>query len=204
LPKETFFNLPEKKQERVIEAAIEEFATYPFHKARITAIADNAGIAKGSFYQYFKDKKDLYKYIIELTVEKKLTYINKEMMVNREKYNFFQILREIYLSGIRFAEENPRLIPIGFMLINDKKLYHEIFGEYKDQSSDFFQQLLIQGKAKGDLDPAIDPVLVSKMLTSISYSLGDLIYEDGTLDMNDMEIIDQMLHFIENGIKKRE
>lgn len=89
MPKDTFFNLPEEKRERIIDAAIDEFAAYPFHQARVTAIADQAGIAKGSFYQYFEDKKDLFKHLIELMVEKKLSYINRDMVESKEKYGFF-------------------------------------------------------------------------------------------------------------------
>lgn len=204
MPKETFYNLPEEKRERVIEAALEEFGAYPFHQARVTAIAEKAGIAKGSFYQYFEDKKDLYKYLIGLLVEKKLGYINQEMMVNRENYSFFQILREVYLCGIRFAKANPRLLPIGLMLAKDERLCREILGEYEDQSADFFLALLEEGKAKGAINPEIDLELAAKMLTSLNYSLVDMIYEDGRVDLDDMEIIDQMLYFIENGIKKRD
>ena len=32
MPKPTFFNLPAQKRERIIEAAIDEFATHPFTK----------------------------------------------------------------------------------------------------------------------------------------------------------------------------
>ncbi|MGI6609073.1 MAG: TetR/AcrR family transcriptional regulator [Limnochordia bacterium] len=80
MPKETFFNLPAAKRERVVEAALEEFATRSYHEARVTAIVDAAGIAKGSFYQYFEDKKDLFRYLMELIVEKKLEYINRHML----------------------------------------------------------------------------------------------------------------------------
>ncbi|HBT16405.1 MAG TPA: TetR/AcrR family transcriptional regulator, partial [Firmicutes bacterium] len=59
-----------------------------------------------------------------------------------------------------------------------------------------------QGRTEGAIDPTIDLILISKMLTSISYSLTDFVYEDGKLDLDDMEIIDQMLYIIENGIKK--
>ena len=96
LPKETFFNLPPDKRERVIDAALDEFAERSYHDARVTAIAENAGIAKGSFYQYFEDKKDLFKYIIGLVADKKLEYINKDMMENMQDYSFFQVLRELY------------------------------------------------------------------------------------------------------------
>ncbi|NLY51524.1 MAG: TetR/AcrR family transcriptional regulator, partial [Firmicutes bacterium] len=78
MPKDTFFNLPEDKRQRIIDAAIDEFAHRSFHDARITAIVDAAGIAKGSFYQYFEDKKDLFKYIIGLIAERKIEYINQD------------------------------------------------------------------------------------------------------------------------------
>lgn len=203
MPKSTFFNLPEEKRERVIEAAIDEFAKRSYHKARITAIADKAGIAKGSFYQYFEDKKDLFKYIIELTVNKKLEYINQDMLANMQKYSFFQLLRELYLSGFRFAKEHPRLLAIGLSLLNNQSLYDEIFGEQKEKSFDFFRRLLEKGIADKEVDPAIDPVLVSRLLTMLNYILVDFIYEDGKLDLDDMVIIDKMLYIIENGIKKR-
>ncbi len=203
MPKDTFFNLPKEKQERIIEAAIDEFATHPFHQARVTVIAEQAGIAVGSFYQYFADKKDLYKYLMGLLVEKKLSYINSDMVKNKDKYDFFQLLREVYLSGFRFAKENPRLLPIGLMLANDKELYREIFGEYEDQSAEFFQQLLEYGQVQGAIDPAINPKIMGKILTGMLYSLTDFIMEDGKFDLDDMKIIDQMLYFIENGLRKK-
>ena len=203
MPKDTFFNLLEEKRERIIEAAIDEFATHSFYQARVTAIADQAGIAKGSFYQYFEDKMDLFKYLLDLLVEKKMTYINQDMIVNRNKYDFFQLLREAFLSGIRFAKENPRLLPIGIMLANDQELYQEIWGEHQDTSAEFFQQLLEYGKAQGALDPAIDLKLAATMLTGMVFSLTDIIMEDGKLDLDDMKIIDQMLYLVENGLKKK-
>ena len=204
MPKPTFFNLPAQKRERIIEAAIDEFATHPFHQARVTAIAEQAGIAMGSFYQYFEDKKDLYKHLMQLLVEKKLSYINSDMVKNKGKYSFFQLLREVYLSGFRFAKENQRLLPIGMMLANDKELYQEIYGEHEDRSAEFFRDLLEYGKEQGEIDPAIDMKVVAKLLTGMTFSLTDFIWEDGKLDLDDMEIIDKMLYFIENGLKKKE
>jgi len=203
MPTETFFNLPEEKKQRIIEAAIDEFSRYSFHKARVTAIADNAGIAKGSFYQYFEDKKDLYKYLMEIIAEKKLSYINKDMLMNREKYGFFQLLREVFLSGIRFAKENPRLVPIGEMLVADKDLLNELYGEHQYLSYDFFKELLKFGRDKGEIDPDADLDFLARMLSGLTYSLVDLVMEDGKIDMDDMKIYDKMLHFVENGIKKR-
>ena len=53
MPKDTFFNLPEDKRALICKVALEEFGEYTFDQASINRIVAKAGIAKGSFYQYF-------------------------------------------------------------------------------------------------------------------------------------------------------
>lgn len=56
---ETFYNLPTEKQERIINAASQEFISCPYEKTSINRIIEQAKIPKGSFYQYFDSKEDL-------------------------------------------------------------------------------------------------------------------------------------------------
>lgn len=60
---ETFLRLPEEKRNRFLEAAWEEFTSVPFEEASINKIVRRARIPRGSFYQYFSDKEDLFFYI---------------------------------------------------------------------------------------------------------------------------------------------
>lgn len=60
MPKETFYNLPQDKRQRIINAAIDEFSKEHYSNVTINAIVKAAGIPKGSFYQYFENKDDLY------------------------------------------------------------------------------------------------------------------------------------------------
>ncbi|MDI3548556.1 MAG: hypothetical protein PWR10_2208 [Halanaerobiales bacterium] len=203
MPKDTFFNLSESKRGRVVAAAIDEFASYPFHKASVTRIIKKAGIASGSFYQYFEDKKDLYMYIIKLIGDKKMEYLNY-VLQRFDSLDFFQMLRELYLAGIRFARDNPKLDAIGNNLIkNSDQLYKDIIGDQKPMAIHFFEEMLQKGIEKGGVDPAIDTRLVAEMLLAINLSISELIYEDGQVNMNDMELIDKMLYVIENGIRKK-
>lgn len=59
MPKETFLKLPQEKKEKIIEAAKNELKRVPLEQASIKNIVENAGIARGSFYQYFENKEDL-------------------------------------------------------------------------------------------------------------------------------------------------
>src|SRR5690625_320078 len=76
LPKQTFFNLPEEKQETLIQAAKNEFSRVPLNEASIANIVKNAQIPRGSFYQYFEDKEDAFFYLLELA-----TKVNKDKFI---------------------------------------------------------------------------------------------------------------------------
>mgnify|MGYP000848861992 CR=1 FL=1 len=65
MPKQTFFNLPEQKRRTLLEAAEREFTRVPIYEASIANIIKIANIPRGSFYQYFEDKEDLYFYLLD-------------------------------------------------------------------------------------------------------------------------------------------
>ncbi len=69
MPKETFFNLDEKKKSNIINAATKEFTENELHKARVSNIIKEAKIPRGSFYQYFEDIDDLYYFVIDSTFD---------------------------------------------------------------------------------------------------------------------------------------
>ena len=64
MPKQTFFNLPQEKQRRLLKAGFEEFSRAPAMDASISNIIKIAEIPRGSFYQYFEDKYDLQAYLV--------------------------------------------------------------------------------------------------------------------------------------------
>lgn len=65
MPKETFYRLPDEKRERIMVAAEREFLENSFEAASINRIIKEAAIPRGSFYQYFEDKKDIFLYIVD-------------------------------------------------------------------------------------------------------------------------------------------
>ena len=54
MPKQTFLNLPQEKQQRLLNAGFEEFSRVPAMEASISNIIKLAAIPRGSFYQYLK------------------------------------------------------------------------------------------------------------------------------------------------------
>lgn len=65
MPKQTFYKLPKEKQERILAAAKREFTKVRFSDASINRMIRDAGIPRGSFYQYFEDKTDIFLFFLE-------------------------------------------------------------------------------------------------------------------------------------------
>lgn len=57
-----------EKQERIINAAMKEFVKSGYEKASTNEIVKDAQISKGSLFNYFSNKKDLYFFLIRHAV----------------------------------------------------------------------------------------------------------------------------------------
>lgn len=64
MPTSTFFRLPEEKRQRLMDAAWAEFTQVRCADASINKIIQGAKISRGSFYQYFTDKDELFSYLL--------------------------------------------------------------------------------------------------------------------------------------------
>lgn len=94
MPKSTFYNLNEEKREKIKKALKNEFTKHTFEKASISNMIEEANIPRGSFYQYFEDKEDALKYIIEDFLNDEKEKI-KEFLIQNEG-NIFLTTLDLY------------------------------------------------------------------------------------------------------------
>lgn len=118
MPTNTFFNLSEEKKNKIIKAANKEFARVPLEQASIKNIVEDAEIARGSFYQYFEDKQDLFEYIMSLKIGDMEKNLNK--IIEQENGNIIKIFIYLY----------DHLIEVGRIRKNSK-LFRQIFENIK-------------------------------------------------------------------------
>lgn len=63
MPTATYFNLPAQKRKTLMDAIHKELMRVPYEEVSINKIVQSAGISRGSFYQYFSGKEDMYEFI---------------------------------------------------------------------------------------------------------------------------------------------
>lgn len=63
MPKSTFNNLPAERRLLIAMVALDEFSAQPVYEASVASIIERLSIARGTFYKYFTDLKELYLYL---------------------------------------------------------------------------------------------------------------------------------------------
>ncbi|MBS4207045.1 TetR/AcrR family transcriptional regulator [Bacillus sp. FJAT-50079] len=117
MPKVTFFNLPDDKKQSLINAAKKEFSRVPLFEASIANIVKEAGIPRGSFYQYFEDKEDAFFFLLnELTEENKKYFV---FTLEKHKGDLFEAMLEFFAIIIN-EEENFQFLRNTFLNMTHK------------------------------------------------------------------------------------
>lgn len=217
MQKSTFSNLAPEKQERFISEALQEFAYNDFNSASITQIVKNLGIAKGSVYQYFENKLELWLYLKQYSEAIKLKYIES---VRREDYkDFWQYYRAMYEKGIHFDLENPLpsmfLYRIGFKESSDqvKPYLHS----WKEQAKEMFVKLIEMEKKTGAFNKKNSTEIMAHFMVTMSISVADLLQNKYKVDFEKnikkgkplfggnsrelMKAVDELIKLLEKALK---
>jgi AcrR family transcriptional regulator len=203
MPKDTFFNLSEEKRALICQAAIGEFAAHSFGQASVNRIVARSGIAKGSFYQYFENKNDLFLYLVQLIADEKLNYL-APVLRNPDQHGFFTLLRESSRSGIQFAIEHPQYAEISRRLLASKgtPIYREVTEQTTPSGLEFFQTLLENAVVKGEVRAGIDCGMLAYIISSMYTLLVEYYLEHIGPEYDDtmMDTIEEFLDFLRYGI----
>ncbi len=213
MPKQTFLNLPEEKRETIINAAVEEFAGYGFEAASINRIVANSGISKGSFYQYFEDKMDVFKHLMDVIAKEKTEYY-KGKHPPSSNLDTFEYFRWLIKTGMEFNSAYPRLVQaISRVLLAEGLYYGKDFAVYRQMSTDGITLMIQQAMENGEVDPSVDvelAVIIMETWTQVisSYILNEGIKQKDTMkwlrSAKTQEKIDKFLYVLEYGLRKTE
>lgn len=171
----TFTNLPEEKRRRFLEVAIAEFAEHPYQSASVSRIVERLGIAKGSVYQYFAHKQDLFLSLLEHAAAEQLRILGG-LAPPDPRPGFFALLRWQMSASVQVAAAAPQLV----------RLMHRAFAEdlpFRAEAerrvgaagADHFVQLLRMGVETGELAPDLDLELTASMIQAMLADLPKLI-----------------------------
>jgi AcrR family transcriptional regulator len=104
MPKDLFFSIDQGKKNRIIEAAMKEFSSQMYENSSINQIIKEAEISRGSFYQYFKDKDDLYYFMIK-TLVNSTAFTFLKQVVEKKPQDIFAVYQALFAYNLQLLSE---------------------------------------------------------------------------------------------------
>ena len=108
MPTVTWARVDPARRAAVIEAAEAEFAGHGFSGGSLNVIARRAGVAKGSLFQYFADKRDLYAFIAEIGCQRVRSYMEERIRALNPDRPFFEFLTDLLDDWVAYFADHPR------------------------------------------------------------------------------------------------
>ena len=213
MPKQTFLNLAEEKRETIINAAVDEFAQYGLENASTNRIVENSGISKGSFYQYFEDKQDVFMYLLSVLEREKMGYYNGRHPPS-SNMDTFEYFRWMIKTGMEFNSAYPRMTQaVSRVLLGEGLYYGKNFADYREKTTQALSMMIKQAIERGEVDPSVDVELAVMIMETWSNAITTYVLNEG-LKQKDVlkwmrarktqETIDKLLYVMEYGLRKTE
>lgn len=217
MPRKTFTNLTEAKRVLIEEVAINEFAQNSYQSASISKIVAEASIAKGSFYQYFTDKRDLYQHLLSIAQKKKIEMVGK-MTPPSMSMDTFGYLRWMIQVAVLFELRFPKLAGIERQAFLDTPIADPAEAEAEAANDPVvrFKEFLMQGVMHDDIAPWVDIELAAFYLASVYHQISRFLIlrmgekarsiADGSVDIAfdplTQDLFDNLMELIEAGMAR--
>lgn len=200
MPTSTFENLSPEKKARILESAIDEFSQRRFSEASINQIIKAAEISRGSFYQYFSDKEDLYVYMLQMIGEEKMKWVFGKVALDGDD-DFFATYLKMFRAGLDWAADKPKYARIGYLMrIDDSDFITRLKG-LSDHLNVKLAAMLERDKQLGRVRKDVDSALVVEMILAV-LSVEEVIkeYKAGSHEKM-VERLEKVFAIIKGGIQ---
>ena len=150
------------KKELVKEAAVKVMSRKGFYNTRTQEIADEAGVAVGTIYNYFQNKNDILDYIFKSELEKRL---NKLKKIQEQDLSFWERLENFFQFHFNEVKEN---ISVGEILVREKDFHlkdgSDSINEYLTKIPFLLNNMIEEGLKKGEIKADYESEIVANII----------------------------------------
>jgi AcrR family transcriptional regulator len=171
-------------EERLLSAAKKVFQEKGFHRSSVRDISKEASLGHGTFYLYFKDKKDVF-YALIKQVENELFTVSVGSGLDLDQdyergRNSYRALRQDLKAVFRSFMENASVIKFSKELALTDKSFSIKYRELRERLIKRTEQILLKSKLK-NLDLHIAAIAITGMIEAVAEA--SLDQGDSDLDM---------------------
>lgn len=158
MPTDTWARLPAARRDAVLAAAEAEFAAHGFSQGSLNVVAREAGVAKGSLFQYFDDKVDLFAYLSDRTADRVGVAVQRYLDGVDWSQGFFPGFTQLLDAWVEHFRLHPvdRALSAAVSLEPDPVARRAVRAVIDRRYVDFLRPLLETARDNGGLRPDVD------------------------------------------------
>jgi TetR/AcrR family fatty acid metabolism transcriptional regulator len=145
------------KRRTILNAAVRVFAEKGFHKARVSDVAEQAGVADGTIYLYFRNKEDLLICIFEDSMDTLLSGLQASLEDVSDPLERIRVFARFHLRQVRDNPEEAEVLQV--QLRGSNKFLKDYRPEKLWAYIGVFADAVRQGQANGVVRADVDPFL---------------------------------------------
>ncbi len=194
----------EKKKE-LLEAALNEFSSKKYEDASLNSIIKNAGISKGTFYYHFKDKQELYIYLLESSSEVKWEFINKNIKSpsTEKRGDTFDMFRLQAKVGAEFASMHPGYHNLSRMFVKEKgnEIYDIAKNVLIEDNTNSLNNIIENAVEEGNFRNDLPREFIIKMISHLFTHFEDVFDSEDDMELGNMiKNLNYYVDFMKNGL----
>ena len=214
MPKETFNQLKKEKKEHILRTAALVFAERGFARTDMAEIAKRAGVAKGSLYNYFDSKEDLYLFVCRDGMKRSRNSVYGGLLPD---WDIYRQVDHIFRKGIAFASTYPEYVRLYLNISSAgmERFADRLTLEVEKHTADHLKRLIKRGLHEKTVRPDINPemaaffinnlyimLMVSPVSRHFRIRMKEYLQIEGALDRNRIEdAVEMAIELIHDFLK---
>jgi AcrR family transcriptional regulator len=169
MPTVTWARVDPARRAAVVDAAEAEFGAHGFSRGSLNVIARRAGVAKGSLFQYFADKRDLYAFIADIASQRVRAFMEDRIRELDPSRPFFDFLTDWLDAWVAYFADHPheRALHAAATLEVDTEARVSVQNVIHRHYLEVLRPLLRDAHARGDLRADSDTDALLSLLLMI-------------------------------------
>ncbi|CAG9167180.1 TetR/AcrR family transcriptional regulator [Cupriavidus pinatubonensis] len=185
----------QKTRESLLRAAEKVFGERGYYVASISEITQEAKVAMGTFYLYFKDKEDVFRALVQHMLELLRTHLRKHVAPATSQIEAERLGLKAFLS---FVSRHKNLYRI---VLDSYSVDETIYSGYFQVFADLYSRRLSRAAEQGEFRPG-DAEVRAWCLIGISNFLG-MRYALWKRPASMEKVVDAAFDMIRHGLQAR-
>lgn len=186
---------------RLVEAAKAVFSEDGFVDARITDIAERAGLSHGSFYHYFDSKESVLREVAEALDDRLNAPLGDEIFHSSPHLGPRQRIRE---GNRRFLQSYKKEAPLISVVEHASRLDEQLHAARFNHQQHYGKELsasIRQLQRSGLVDPKLNPMLAAQAVGAMVTRFADLWLTQKVIECSFETAVDQLTRLVANALQ---